>query len=51
MFINSAVHLMGQYGFDGIDIDWEYPAADDRGGRPEDFDNYATLLEEMREAF
>ena len=50
-FINSAVNLMGTYGFDGLDVDWEYPAADDRGGRPEDFKKYVDLLQELHDAF
>lgn len=38
-------------GFDGIDIDWEYPGAPDRGGQPRDTENYVQLLKTMREAF
>ncbi|KAM5505126.1 putative chitinase [Microsporum canis] len=49
-FINSAVDLIKSYGFDGIDIDWEYPAADDRGGHTYDIKNYVTLLKELRAA-
>jgi GH18 family chitinase len=31
---------MSTYNFDGVNIDWEHPAADDYGGTPEDFDKF-----------
>ncbi|RHZ48405.1 uncharacterized protein CDV56_104274 [Aspergillus thermomutatus] len=49
-FINSVIDFMEKYGFDGIDIDWEYPAASDRGGRTADTANYVSLLKELKEA-
>ncbi|OBT58504.1 hypothetical protein VE04_01213 [Pseudogymnoascus sp. 24MN13] len=42
---------MDTYGFDGVDIDWEYPAADDRGGVTADKANFVSLLKDMRTAF
>lgn len=51
-FAVSAVEFMVEYGFDGLDIDWEYPVG---GGlesnvyRPEDKQNYTLLLGELRE--
>ncbi len=50
-FIRSVISFLRKYGLDGIDIDWEYPAADDRGGIPIDTPNYVTLIAEMRELF
>lgn len=45
-FVASSVSLIQQYGFDGIDLDWEYPTQ--RGGIPEDKTNFVTLLNELK---
>jgi chitinase len=37
--------------FAGIDIDWEYPGAGDRGGAPEDIPNFVLMLKTLRETF
>ncbi|KAJ5538234.1 hypothetical protein N7494_007713 [Penicillium frequentans] len=50
-FIDSVMAFMSTYGFDGVDIDWEYPAASDRGGVAADTQNYVSLLKEMKAAF
>lgn len=50
-FANNAVSFMNRYGFDGIDIDWEYPGAPDRGGKTEDTNNFVLLLQDMRSTF
>lgn len=48
-FLDSLVQMMNKYGLDGIDIDWEYPVADDRSGRPEDYKNIVTFVKSLRE--
>lgn len=42
---------MKQYGFQGIDLDWEYPASPERGGNSADMRNFVLLVQEMRSAF
>lgn len=49
-FISSAKQFMKNYAFDGIDIDWEYPAASDRGGVDADTANYVTFVKELKAA-
>ena len=49
-FIASTIRYVRDNGFDGIDIDWEYPVDSTRGGRPADRHNFTLLLKEFRDA-
>ena len=53
--VETSTELMLQYGFDGIDIDWEFPTNKDRPVTekdyttdPNDWTNYALFMNEMR---
>ncbi|KAE9373107.1 glycoside hydrolase family 18 protein [Stipitochalara longipes BDJ] len=50
-FFASLISFMSEYGFDGVDIDWEYPVAPERSGVPEDFQNYPIFLGNLKSAF
>ncbi|KAF8961088.1 hypothetical protein BDZ97DRAFT_2077079 [Flammula alnicola] len=50
-FIVSALQILETYGFDGIDVDWEYPGAFDRGGVPADTENYVSFMKAVKTAF
>ncbi|KAG8164746.1 hypothetical protein KVR01_005021 [Diaporthe batatas] len=51
-FADNLVSFMMRYGFDGVDLDWEYPGAPDRGGLEEkDIQNFVLLLKTLRETF
>ena len=49
-FAEECVGLIADYGFDGIDIDWEYPGYADHGGTVADRQNFNELLLEVRAA-
>ncbi|KAJ5779984.1 glycoside hydrolase, partial [Penicillium paradoxum] len=51
VFITSLIQFMNTYGFDGVDIDWEYPGAQDRGGVNSDTANFVLLLRDLKTAF
>ncbi|KAH7038273.1 glycosyl hydrolases family 18-domain-containing protein [Microdochium trichocladiopsis] len=50
-FIGNLSKFLREWGFDGVDIDWEYPGAPDRGGKEQDTANYVELLKDMRTHF
>ncbi|KAL4875746.1 hypothetical protein BJY04DRAFT_223740 [Aspergillus karnatakaensis] len=49
-FFRSLISFMSTYDFDGIDLDWEYPVADDRSGRPEDYKNFPSFIANLKKA-
>lgn len=49
-FVKSCVKFCETYGFDGVDIDWEYPGFAAHQGAPEDKENFTLLLAELHQA-
>uniref|UniRef100_A0A2H8TTC1 chitinase n=1 Tax=Melanaphis sacchari TaxID=742174 RepID=A0A2H8TTC1_9HEMI len=49
-FVKNVIKFLRQNNFDGLDLDWEYPAYRD-GSNPSDKENYASLVKELREEF
>ncbi|RGP61415.1 glycosyl hydrolases family 18 [Fusarium longipes] len=50
LFIKNLLGFLSQYGFDGVDFDWEYPGAKDRGGKEADGKNFTQFLKELQAA-
>ncbi len=59
-FADSAVDFIREYGFDGVDIDYEYPTSNNQAGNPDDFafsdakrgelfEGYVALMKTLRE--
>jgi chitinase len=44
-FVRSAVRLLTEFGFDGLDVDWEYPKTE------EDKIGFVNLLKTLKRAF
>ncbi|XP_073960810.1 chitinase-3-like protein 1 [Choristoneura fumiferana] len=50
-FITSAKQMLLTHGFDGLDVDWEYPSQRDSTHGSADVNNFSVLLKELREEF
>jgi chitinase len=48
IFAQQCIELIIAYGFDGIDINWEYPGYVDHSGTPHDTVNFTLLLKAVR---
>ncbi|CAH1956234.1 unnamed protein product [Acanthoscelides obtectus] len=46
-FANSVLKFLAYYGFDGVDLDWEYPTL--RGGIKDDYNNFPLVLQTLKQ--
>jgi len=49
-FAHACVAAIREYGFDGIDIDWEFPGYAEHRGTPDDRRNFTILLRTLRDS-
>lgn len=49
-FAHSCCDIVRTFSCDGIDIDWEYPGFAEHNGTPQDGENYALLITELRDS-
>ena len=49
-FAHWCIKHIQQYGFDGIDIDWEFPGYKRHKGTPQDRDNFTLLLQTVQDS-
>ncbi|CAG2066132.1 unnamed protein product [Timema podura] len=50
VFVNSTTNFVEEHGFDGLDVDWEYPAIG-KGSSPTDKVAFAETLADLRTRF
>ena len=48
-FASECARIIEYFNLDGIDIDWEFPGTEERGGSPADRQNFTLLLRQVRE--
>lgn len=47
-FAAECSRIVELYNLDGIDLDWEFPGTEERGGGPDDRQNFTLLLQSVR---
>lgn len=50
-FVDKAIMFLKKHRFDGLDLDWEYPASRDTANRPEDQYYFTELCKDLYTAF
>ncbi|RYC80923.1 hypothetical protein BFJ63_vAg16191 [Fusarium oxysporum f. sp. narcissi] len=47
-FFKSVESFLATYKFDGLDLDWEYPVAEERSGREVDYKNFPIFMASLK---